>query len=54
MHVCDGLLGPHCVEVAWEAVRGRKEEEAQKEPDVFNLGIWLNGDVINPYVKNKR
>lgn len=46
--------GGHCVEVAWGAVRVRKEEEAQKEPDVSNLGIWLNSEVINPYVKSKR
>lgn len=51
--MCDGLWGAHCVEVAWEQL-GRKEEEAQKEPAISNLGIWLNSDVINPYVKNKR
>ena len=46
--------GAHYVEVAWGALRGRKEEEAQKEPDVSNLSIWLNNEVINPYVKSKR
>ena len=56
MHVCDGSWWwvAHCVEVTWGAVRGRKEEEAKKEPDVSNLGIWLNSEVINPYVKSKR
>lgn len=47
-------LGDHCVEVVWGALRGRKGKEAQKEPDVSSLGIWLDSDVINQHVKSKR
>lgn len=56
MHVCvvDSAGEDHCVESGWGTVRRRKEEEPQKEPGVSNVGIWLDSDVINQYIKNKR
>lgn len=54
MCVVDSGGEDHGVELGWGAVRRRKEEEPQKEPGVSNVGIWLDSDVINRYIKNKR
>lgn len=54
MCVVESRDGDHCMKLGWEAIRGRKEEEPQKEPGVSNLGIWLDSDVINQNMKNKR
>lgn len=54
MCVVESGGGDHCVGLGWGAVRRRKEEEPQKEAGVSTVGIWLDGEVINQSMKNKR